>query len=634
MSGGPLTPRRVVISLVLAGVLLAIANAIYIEVAVPWPSAGVRLMHHANDAAEQITLGILVAGLVGGLFAVRPRLAFAGAALLGAVVAHVACGHSIWRRVMLTFDGSVEWSVYWPIVALAGLVYPALFLLGSWLGRFRRVFAVAPVAGVAALAINDALQPDQYFGDHCMIACGAAILACATLARRFEARLPAWTLRRAVSVAAPIVVFALWPPSNATRIELFKPPCAIGAWTFTTTLWRAPSTPASPPASTWLAGRSGDAPIAPTMPRLVDDVPVVVLVTVDATRADIVNADPPREPLPELTAMKSQGAFFTNALSPGSQTAISLSTLFSGRYFSQLHWELYGKGSRRFSYPAEDASPRFPELLTAAGVHTAMVGGALFLENRFGVARGFREQRMLVQNNEHAMGTDVVNALIDQMRAADASKPAFFYGHLLEPHHPYDRGTRKDGPALDRYVSEIALVDSLVARLARVTEERFGSRAILIVTSDHGEAFGEHGTVQHSKTVYGECLRVPLLVRGHGIAPRRIDQRVGLVDLGPTILDLFGVPTPASFMGQSLVPLLAGRPVALERPLFAEARLKRAILGDVKVIDDVRRQTIEVYDVKNDPGELDNLYGRDPRGDAALAALRLFFKDAPALYRP
>ena len=92
-----------------------------------------------------------------------------------------------------------------------------------------------------------------------------------------------------------------------------------------------------------------------------------------------------------------------------------------------------------------------------------MVGGALFLENRFGVARGFASSACS-QNNEHAMGTDVVNALIEQMRVADASKPAFSFVHLLEPHHPYDRGTRKDGPALDRRQRDRP-VDGLVARL-------------------------------------------------------------------------------------------------------------------------------------------------------------------------
>ena len=616
-------------ALVVAGAVLALANAFYIEIAVPRPSVGLRLLHHAIDAAEHLALGVAAGAAFGALFAYRPRVAFAAAVGLGAVLAHVASGHSIWRRIMISFDGAVEWSVYWPAVLLAGLVFPLVFLLGHSLGEHRRLFVVAPVIGVVVLGINETVQPDQYFGDHGLVACGAAIFIAAALVRRFEARLPAWGLRRALAWAAPVVLFALWPPPPATRVELFKPPCAVGAWAFASTLWRPPVANVPAPTTPWLAGRSGDAPIPPTSPRVVDGAPVVVLITVDAMRADVV-----RETMPEFAAMKARGVDFTNAVSPGSQTAISLSTMFSGRYFSQLHWELYGKGSRRFMYPAADPSPRFPELLSAAGIDTSMVGSAIFLENGYGVTRGFRTQRMLVRGSEHAMGTDVVDGLVEQIRAADVSAPHFFYAHLLEPHHPYDRGERKDGPAFERYESEVALADRLVARVARAAEERFGGRAILIVTSDHGEAFGEHGTVQHSKTVYEECLRVPLLVRGGNIGARRIDQRVGTIDLGPTILDLFGLPTPPTYMGQSLVPLLAGRAMRFERPLFAEARLKRAILGDVTVIDDVRRRTVEAYDVTKDPGELEDVFGRDARAEVELASLRAFFEGAPMLYRP
>jgi arylsulfatase A-like enzyme len=160
------------------------------------------------------------------------------------------------------------------------------------------------------------------------------------------------------------------------------------------------------------------------------------------------------------------------------------------------------------------------------------------------------------------------------------------------------------------------------------------------VSADHGEAFGEHATFQHTKTLYDELVRVPLLVRGPGVAPRAIDTRVGLVDLGPTILDLFGVETPASFEGQSLVPLLKGGAPALDRPLVAEGRLRRAMyLPDgLKVIEDDRRKTVEVYDLGRDPGELDNLFDRDPgRSDAAVATLRAFFtahRSTRAGYRP
>jgi arylsulfatase A-like enzyme len=150
----------------------------------------------------------------------------------------------------------------------------------------------------------------------------------------------------------------------------------------------------------------------------------------------------------------------------------------------------------------------------------------------------------------------------------------------------------------------------------------------LIVSSDHGEAFGDHGTHEHAKSLYEELTHVPLFVASPVVAPRKVEDRVSLVDLGPTILDLFGLDAPAAFLGQSLVPLLAGGSATLTRPIFAEGRLRRALtLPDgTKVIEDLRRKTVEVYDLASDPKETRNLFDVEPaRGDAALAALRAFF---------
>jgi arylsulfatase A-like enzyme len=151
---------------------------------------------------------------------------------------------------------------------------------------------------------------------------------------------------------------------------------------------------------------------------------------------------------------------------------------------------------------------------------------------------------------------------------------------------------------------------------------------VLIVSSDHGEAFGDHQTYEHAKTLYDELVHVPLLVRSPVIAPRKIDDRVGLIDLGPTILDLFQVPTPATLHGESLVPLLLGRRATLTRPLLAEARLETSLtLPDgLKVIEDTRRKTVEVYDLATDPGETRNIFDSEPaRSDWALASMRAFF---------
>jgi arylsulfatase A-like enzyme len=615
---------------------LSIGNAIDIASRVPFPGLGLRLLHHATDLAENLALGTFAGALVALCLRYAPRFAIAVTALASAPLIHAASGHTIWRKIMIWFGGRVEWSLYWPVIAVESLAGALIFVLGHWLGSFRRAWAIAPVLALAALVVNNLVQPDQYFGDHGIAAGAVGIFAGAALARRFESRFDAWSARRYFIVATPILLFAFVPPSNAVRVELFKVPSSVGAWVLATAWWRAPKLPSEVTprdVGPWLAGRSGDRAVPPSKAILTLGPPVVVLITIDATRADVVNEAPRDAPLPELTAMAEHGARFTNVVAPGSQTAISLSSLFSGRYFSELTWDWVGTGAKRFVYPAADPAPRFPELLTAAGIPTTLVGPIVFLNAEYGIARGFSDHRVIVEDTSHAHGAQVIDMLVDRIRAADPNRPAFFYAHLIEPHHPYDRGEKKDGPAFERYVSEIALADRLVARAARATEEKFGGRAILIVTADHAETFGEHGTWEHSKTVYEEVLHVPLLVRGGKIEKRKIDAPVGIIDLGPTILDLFRLPTPPSFMGQSLVPVLAGEPMHFTRPLFAEARLHRAYYGELKVIEDMRRRTVEAYDLTKDPKELDNVFGRDPRADRDLATLRAFFEGAPLVYR-
>src|SRR5262249_41954418 len=137
--------------------------------------------------------------------------------------------------------------------------------------------------------------------------------------------------------------------------------------------WRSPklNEPAQSPHSAWFSDRSSLPPVPPTQPALLGPNPVVVLVTIDALRADAIE-DAANEPqLPTFKDLKRRGAYFARTTSPGSQTAVSLTAVFSGRYFSQLYWTMHGSGTSRFAYAADDPWPRFPQLLTQHGVATA-----------------------------------------------------------------------------------------------------------------------------------------------------------------------------------------------------------------------------------------------------------------------
>jgi arylsulfatase A-like enzyme len=247
---------------------------------------------------------------------------------------------------------------------------------------------------------------------------------------------------------------------------------------------------------------------------------------------------------------------------------------------------------------------------------------------------------VVTEGRRHARGREVVDPIVKRLEAVGPDEPLFVFGHLTEPHAPYDRGKKRSGSNWEKYLSEVDAADELVGRVMTVLSRGpLAKRSLLIVSSDHGEAFGEHGTYEHTKTIYEEQLRVPLLFWGAGVKAQRVEEPVNLVDLGPTLLDWFGVDTPDFMAGESLLPTVLEGPRALSRPLFAEGRLRRAIfIGDLKVIVDERRKTVEAFDLATDPAELTNVYESDPaRVRPALAALHRYFERRSASrdgYRP
>jgi hypothetical protein len=616
--------------------LLAAADALAIALTIPLPRAGIalRLQHHLFDAAETLGVGAVVALIAGGAASLGRRWAAMAACLaMWVPTGYLAIGDDLRRNAEFAATPRLEIVLFGVYVALLCAALPVIQLVGGRLSAMPRLRLAALGAAALVLAVDHLFLTDDYAGLHAMIALSDVVLAAALigpLAERAALRLAGARRGRAVIAAtAALAIFGVaCPPPDAVRCELFRNICAVAPWALASIAWRSPPlhAPVAVPASPWLLDRSAAPPVPPTSPRLLPSDAVVVLITIDATRAEAV-LDPARDKLlPTLADLKRRGAVFTRASAPGSQTALSLGTVFSGRYFSELYWSRFGTGRSRFDFPAEDPSVRFPAILSENGVETVHFPSLVFLANDFGVVRGFREERVLVHGVQRAHARDVIEPILGHLRRGGG--PLFAFAHLVEPHDPYDRGKQKSGPEYERYLSAVAVADAQIGRVVRALEEHAGDRWALFVTADHGEAFGEHGTATHGKTLYEELLHVPLIVAGPRIAPRTIDERVGLVDLGPTILDLFGLPAPAAFEGQSLAPLLAGRGAALTRPLIAEGRLRRAItLPDgLKVIDDPRRKIVEVYDLSSDPGETRNLFDLDPaRADPPLAFLRAFF---------
>jgi arylsulfatase A-like enzyme len=527
------------------------------------------------------------------------------------------------------------------IVAIS-LLLPFAVVVGRWLARSLPGSALGLAAAVAILVANDILLPNDYFGLHLYLAWTGATLAGSALSRQRFARARAgitWFSLRPRAAQAALALGGLLCLSGAL---LFPPPGRVavalarsdGA-AFYRLLARLRALGGTRLAlrqqqsGAWFRDRSQLPAIAPSSPRLVPENAVVILITVDALRADVINSRKYDAELPVLAKLRGESVWFSEARAAATLTKLSLSALFMSTYFSQQYWTP-SSGDKAHA-PREDESPRFPQLLQKRGVRTVTFQSIQWLGNGNGSVRGFDEEHYVPYPKAKSYYTPsppIFEQLIPLLEGLDA-RPAFIYSHLSDPHAPYTLGKARKGNQFERYLSEVAVVDQELGRLLEVMERpELRSRAVLILSADHGEAFGEHNSRTHGTTLYDETLRVPLLVRLPDRRSRRVDTRVGLIDLGPSILDLMGAETPGHFMGESLVPFLRGQNPKLTRPLMAETRFMQTFVTEqgIKVFVDPRQDRIECYDIQRDPLELDNLADSPEVLDAPLSTLRYFFE--------
>lgn len=530
---------------------------------------------------------------------------------------------------------------FWGMVTLLAASLPSAYLLGSLLrAPQKRWFAALGTLGVALM--NGEVLRNDYWGIHLLLQV-CAILGMGAAWSGYGLRLG----RRASLRLASVLCICLWP------FLLFAPPGTISTSLAQTTgapisHFVAPwarlhaleanaasetdfvgSAPVIDPA--WISSRENLPPIQPSRPLLFGETPLVVMITVDALRADVIQSGENDDALPTFAALRDEGSSFSFAHAPGTLTKASLASVFLGIHFSQQYWSPMKRFGGALTVHA-DEHERFTELLASHKVSTANYRSVGWLRNGV-VMRGFQKEvhaRFPKKKSYYPPSPPVFKKLLPYVKKV-GRKPggAFVYSHLADPHAPYDQGQLKKGPAFQRYLSEVALVDSQLARLKALLEELSTTRKVLLILSaDHGEAFGEHRSQTHGTTMYEEALHVPLIFWSPAQKPQQIDDSVSLIDLGPTVLELFGVPTPGHFMGQSLVPYLRGESPQLTRPILAETRLMRALITPerLKLIVDQRTQRQELYDLNSDPQELKNLADQKDLLLPVAVAMDTFFR--------
>jgi len=386
--------------------------------------------------------------------------------------------------------------------------------------------------------------------------------------------------------------------------------------------------------------------------RVRGDRPDVVLIVIDTLRPDHLGFDGyDRETAPYLAELAKRSAVFRRAHSTSTWTAPSTASLLTGLYPSRhgvitglfAHRNQLAKAEREGSAPLqlnrlpEDART-LPELFEAAGYRTYAAAANPNIGSPIGFLRGIEKSAFEIKMPAEKLVAHVAGWEREILRE---EAPYFLYLHFNDVHKPYHerepwyrKGGSERADAVAAYDSEISYLDREIRGLHERLQWDRGT--LLIVVSDHGEEFWEHGENGHKFTLHNELNRILLLFHGPGVEPGVLGTPVSIIDVAPTLSELADLGIGADLDGRSLVPELRGRGGSREsgepRLLYVH-RAKRnldeerdlwAVIDDRwKLIDD--EGTWLLYDLERDPMEQANLADDHPAELARLqAALRAF----------
>ncbi|MBI4878165.1 MAG: sulfatase-like hydrolase/transferase [Planctomycetes bacterium] len=375
----------------------------------------------------------------------------------------------------------------------------------------------------------------------------------------------------------------------------------------------------------------------------------LVLITVDAAAARHFTAYGAQvEHAPNIDTLARDGIVFEDVSSPASYTLAAVGSLMTGLY-PDRHGVVAGAAAGKAPRLAEDA-PALAALLRARGYATVALVTNPNAAAEYGFARGFDFFDPLYDRSLGMWDEGVAAALLAPRLAVHIeedklAEPYFLYVHVFQPHAPYrppeafragitsgyDRpadGSRqsidaykthqvepygeRDFQALrELYDANLSSADAAAGEILALLRARgLLERALVAVVSDHGEALGEHLSLEHGDTVFGEQVEVPWVMSlppQAGLAPVRVAGPSSLIDVAPTLLSLLGAGAEdLPFEGRDLSPGLFGARGS-ERPLFlrssgARPRFGIRFLGRSYHEDLFTRQQL-LFDLSADPLE-------------------------------
>jgi arylsulfatase A-like enzyme len=378
----------------------------------------------------------------------------------------------------------------------------------------------------------------------------------------------------------------------------------------------------------------------------------VLLVSIDCLRADHVGCYGYARPTtPTIDSLAARGYLFRRAIAQSSWTLPSHASLLTSLYLKS-----HGVGTSRDALSSQALT--LAEVLRDAGYCTAAVVSGGLLAPAYGLSQGFDLYDAVCCT---PASTDPRNWCTDSRARAWLERgcraPFFLFLHYWDVHAPYEPpapydtlfapGTHGDSDAggfsgnergrmtaasarrdscVALYDGEIAQTDRYLSKLFRELRELgLSENTLVVVTSDHGDEFQEHGGAGHGHTLFQELVHVPLIwaCPGGAAHPRKVDEVVQSIDIAPTVLEFLGLEAPAQMEGSSFMRPLAGKRRE-PRPAFTELRkgnLKAVVLEESKLIRRGATQPASAYDLAADPGEQDPLPSQDLEYGSKLGEL-------------
>jgi arylsulfatase A-like enzyme/Flp pilus assembly protein TadD len=365
-------------------------------------------------------------------------------------------------------------------------------------------------------------------------------------------------------------------------------------------------------------------------PTAADARPPLVLISIDTLRWDHVPAYGYRGvETPAIDSLRRDGILFETAYSHVPLTLPSHASMLTGLLPTE-HGVRVNMG-----YALADRHPFLPQLLREHGYATGAAVSSFVLRGTTGMERGFDlYEDGIDYSSGHGLagsqrsGGETLERSLAWLSSA-AARPFFFFLHLYEPHAPYDPPEPYASRYPLAYDGEIAAADRVVGDLlAELKRLGVYERAAILLTSDHGDALGDHGEQGHGMFLYRSTVQVPLILKlpERRSAGSSVATPAQLADVAPTLLELAGVPARPEMTGRSLLQL-AGQPAAA-RPSYAETYYTRLYFGwsELRAILDGRYAYVdssepELYDLTADPGQERNVLGAARQQAAALRAV-------------